>query len=196
MKVLANISLGTAFLSPTEALEDAYRSTLWALEHGADMAILYPMIVKPHTLLDLLYQDNRYRAPSLWALVEVLRRVGPELISRVGISWYKNYSGLPVTEQPTTCELCEADILKRLDDYYATQSWDIVQELSEWPCSCRESWQQSLQESHQETTMPLSERVIESYDYLAEELSLQRYWAKRRDDFLEELLSEVLKSTG
>ncbi|MCK5688654.1 hypothetical protein KAI87_05245 [Myxococcota bacterium] len=183
MTVIANISLGTAFLSPTEAMDDAHQSLLWALSHGADNATLFTMMVKPHTLLHLLHKSERYSAPSLWAMVEVLRRVGPELISKVGISWYRRSFNVPIVQSPTSCELCETDVLSHLDEFFARRSWDVVEELSQWPCSCRSKWEQSLQKP---TTL-LSERVVETYDYLAEELSLQRFWKKRRDDFVPEL---------
>ena len=91
--VYANACLGSAFLSPAEAIDDARATTEWALDNGADMALVFPMHVKAHTLLDWLYQRGDYQPPSFWSLVAVLSEIKPEYLSRVNISWYRGEYG-------------------------------------------------------------------------------------------------------
>ena len=86
--VYANVLLGVPFLTPVEAIQDCVRSVHWALTHGALAVVLFPVHVKPYTLLAWLYERGIYQPPSLWSLVESLRQVGPDLIHQVTISWY------------------------------------------------------------------------------------------------------------
>jgi len=54
----ANVCLGTALLDRTLALRDTLASTRWALTHGADKVVIFPLHVKPFTLLGWLYRQG------------------------------------------------------------------------------------------------------------------------------------------
>ncbi|MCK5690333.1 hypothetical protein KAI87_13735, partial [Myxococcota bacterium] len=180
--------------SDSEAIEDTTRSVEWSLNMGADMAVIFPLIVKPHTLLHILQKDGRYHSPSLWSLVEVLRRLGPKTLlpaesdklPRVGMAWYRNYFSTPAVELADTCEKCYPDVIKLLDEYYKWQSYDIIEELDAYSCECHDSWREGLLLPEK----PLPERVVQAYDYLAKQVSLDRFWQKRREGFLGELHKE------
>ena len=105
--------VGTPFLSPAEAIEDAVRSVRWSIAHGADVAVLLPIHVRPHTVAGTLFGLGRYRSPSWWSLVEALRRLGPELSETVSISWYKNYTTDEFLDSPDTCPACHDRVLAR-----------------------------------------------------------------------------------
>ncbi len=181
--VSANISMGHAFMSPRESIDDAYHSMRWVLEQGVDSTSLFPLLIKPHTLLDFLHRHGRYESPSLWSLVEVLSRLGEESMSKVNIAWYKQWFYDSVIKTPITCEKCSKDVIAHLDEFYGTRSFSIVEELSVYPCDCKKRWRESLDVP----TKPLPERVIESYDWLASELRLERFWKKRREETEREL---------
>ncbi len=186
MSAYANISLGNIFLSPLEAIEDAVRSSVWALSHGADKVILFPLAIRPHTLSELLNDSGRHSPPSLWSLVEVIEQLGPELAPRVLITAYRNNLNIPMKEMPGTCSRCHEDVISLLDDYFGTQSWDKIMQLSAYPCDCHERWRQSLTVPEE----PLLQRVIESYDWLAQELRIERFWKKRREALVAEMSAE------
>lgn len=58
--VLANISLGTAFLSPGAAIGDAERAVRWAMAIGVDACVVFPMQVREWTLLSWLWRHALY----------------------------------------------------------------------------------------------------------------------------------------
>ena len=166
IEVYANVILGAPFLEPAEAIQDAVRSARWALAQGALAAVLFPIHVKPYTLLAWLYERQLYRPPSLWSLIESLHRLGANLSSRVTISWYRNYytDKWKVIASPTTCPTCREAVLNLLDEYRAQRSWAVVQELVALDCACKEEWRRTL-ETPPITGLP--ERVISLYRELA-----------------------------
>lgn len=176
-----NVSLGTAFLSSSEALADAVAATRWGLAAGASNVVLFPLLVRRWTVLAHLYDRGRYAPPSLWSLVEALRRLGPTLVPFVSIAWYRDYSAseggaaasMEVAACPSTCPVCVDDVLAGLDAYRDKQSFAVVEELSRYPCECRTQWQAEL-------TLPdpvlLAHRVRSSYEILGREVLGERWW--------------------
>lgn len=178
VEVYANVSLGTAFLSPIEALEDAYDSTLWALGHGARHVVLFPLHVKPFTLLDKLSQAGRYSTVSLWSLVEILHRLDPALLPCVEIAWYRSYydTNAKIRTSPSTCPHCHTRVVAMLDNYRAEQTRVVVDALMELECECRGAWRASLARPEE----PLVSRVESEYQALAASTGLSEWLEKRR----------------
>jgi len=172
MRLYANVALGLPFLSARETIADAIASARWALDAGADMVDLFAIHVKPFTLTALLFDHSAYQPPSLWSLVEVLRQLGPTLVPRIELSWYKSYlpaeSGL-VLSSPSTCPRCVDRVMKSLDDYRATQDWQVVRALSEFDCDCRAAWRRDVEATPVE---PLSDRVLRAYAGIGRQLDM------------------------
>lgn len=175
-----NVCLGTAFLSTKEAIEDAEASVRWALAHGADLAVLFPVHVRPHTLLAELASLNLYEPPSLWSLIEVLKRLGPELCRRVQISWYRSYYDVEgkILALPTTCDRCRDLVLTLLDRYRDVCSYDTVTQLDEMSCNCKLTWRAAVSAVPRE---PLQARVLAAYEEVAIALRLQSHWRSLSD---------------
>ncbi len=180
--VYANVCLGTAFLSPAEAIDDAVATVRWALDNGADRAVVFPLHIKPYTLLDVLSRDGGYAAPSLWSLVEVLRRLGPTLAGRVEIAWYRSYYDREgkITRSPDTCPHCRDAVVGLLDDYRARQDHGTVDTLSAYPCTCRDAWAASLAATHGAR----ADRVATAYRSLANAFGLGNWLAANGGDLM------------
>lgn len=179
IRVYANICLGAPFLSAEEAIADARQSTEWALTHGADLAVVFPLHVKPYTLLAWLHERDHYRPPSLWSLVEVLSRLDPALLSRVTVSWYRrDYGpGAHLIQSPTTCPQCLPRVLRWLDRFRESPSRRSLQPLIAEQCECRVLWREEVAAVPQKT---LPVRVLEQYDKLAEDFGLSEWWTEHR----------------
>ncbi len=170
-----NVSLGSAFLSPAEAIEDAVRTIRWIHDLGVHSAVVFPLHVKPYTLLDHLQAMGLYEPPSLWSLVEVLTRCADQS-SRVEISWYRSYydDDTKIRRSPHTCAGCYSQVLSLLDRYRAEQSAEAIAELDAVDCSCRTEWRKQMKQSPE---APLAERLISAYCLLVEKFGLEMWWA-------------------
>ena len=195
IRVYSNICIGTPFLTAKEAIEDARRSVKWALAHGADVAVVFPMHVKPFTLLGWLYERGLYQPPSLWALIEVLACVDPIFLPQITISWYRGNYGPPsgLIRSPTTCPLCQSRVLELLDHFREDPSRTTLDALTAEECTCKELWQKEVASA---PDTPLVVRVQHHYDYLAKEFGLLSLWGEFQDVFLTESLGSTLYQDG
>ncbi len=187
VEVYSNVALGSAFLSPGEAIEDAVRSIEWSLRHGADLALLFPMHVKTNTLLSWLHERGEYEPPSLWSLIEVLRSIDPPLLPRLTISWYRSDYGddSSVIASPTTCPSCETRVMASLDAFRSNASTETLGSLTALDCDCRAEWRSKI--AVRPDTV-LSERVYASYERIAEGFGLKDWWAAHSEEVHNELL--------
>jgi len=92
MEYQLNLMLGAPFLSREEQLEDAERSLRWALEHAA-YAALFPLTVKPHTLLNFAFEHGLYSPVTGLMTAELLHRFTPEELGRIDLLWQGNAEG-------------------------------------------------------------------------------------------------------
>lgn len=145
--VTANIALGIPFLSEKAQIEDTKKTMRWALDIGVDTVVVFPIHVKPGTLVHCLYENGLYQCVSLWSLVEVLKSIHVQEREKVQISWYKNYYSNPkkIVNSPTTCNQCYANVIHLLDQYKNSCSMDIVSQLDQYSCDCKKEYMDRLQ---------------------------------------------------
>lgn len=186
VEVYANVSLGTAFLTPREALDDAARSVEWALGNGADLVLVFPMHVKRNTLLAWLYDQGRYEPPSLWSLVEVVKSVDPRHLAKVNVAWYRgDYGTDPGTlASPSSCPHCQPRVLQALDRHRARPTASSLDELARLDCRCRRLWLETVSAS---PGQDLRTRVFAEYQALAADFGLAEWWSTNADAVLGEL---------
>lgn len=189
LRVLANVSLGTAMLSPRHAIEDAERSIRWAIDAGVDACVVFPLHVREWTLLSWLWRHNRYQPVSLWSLVEVLQRVGRDYPGRVSAAWYRDYddgvgevgaaTSMPILTSPTSCPDCAADVETALDEYRDSADTAVLDRLVERACPCRTEWLRTLDEP------PFD--VGEAYQSIGNAIMGPAWWDARGADVIKEL---------
>lgn len=192
---VSNVLLGAPFLTEDEAIESAVGTVRWALANGSHICVLFPSNVKGWTLQEWLWERDLYRTPSLWSLVEALRRMGPETARSVVLSWYSTTPtdprrlaqvSDPLREAPVTCPLCQDKVIAALDMFNAGGEYDIILELSRLDCACREEWQDRIARQTA-SSAPLGERVLGVYDRIAAELVGDAWWGVHRERVAREI---------
>jgi archaeosine synthase beta-subunit len=183
------IMVGVPFLSAGEAVEDTVASIKWALEHDIDYCAVFPMHIKPWTVVDWLYQHRRYAPISLWAVVEVLMRFSAQQLGHIGICWHRPRpdQAHPLYEAPslapTTCPICVEQVLRIMDSYrFSSDRAGLVSRLGEISCKCKDEWALKLPE--QLAGPPLEERVRNAYEEMGRDLLGADWWAQHGDAVL------------
>lgn len=178
--VYANVCLGTAFLDRAVAVRDTLASVRWALASGATNVVVFPLHVKPFTLLDVLHRGGAYRAVSLWDLVEVLHALGPRDCARTEIAWYRSYydTDAKVSTSPVGCPACTPWLLAGLDRYRATQDWGVVDELEASRCGCAPP--RALAAALPADDGAVVASLLEHYALVARMLELEPTWRRMR----------------
>jgi radical SAM enzyme (TIGR01210 family) len=133
-----NVSLGTAILNESEAIQDAATSVATALRWGADLILIFPMHVRENTLLAWLHREALYQPPSLWSFARVLDLLPEALLPRINLSWYRaDYGDRRPIASPTSCSKFEHRLLSALDAYRENPSARALRRIQMIEC-CRE----------------------------------------------------------
>jgi radical SAM enzyme (TIGR01210 family) len=184
VELYANVSLGTAFLTHREAVRDAVWTARWALGNGADRVVVFPLHIKPYTLLDLLAGRGLYQPVSLWDLVDVLASLGPELSDRVEIAWYKSYydTAAKISRSPVGCASCTGWLVEGLDRYRGAQDYAVVEELLGRRCPCA-----NARPPAPTLDGDLPERVWRFHALLMEAYELGPLWSRYAERYREDI---------
>ena len=153
MQVLTNIIIGTPFLSTKEQLDDSLKSVLWCFENGVDEVDLFPINVKPYTILKDLYDSNEYQVISHWLVIELLNQIPVKYLNKVYLAWYGNreleYENGEHSILPKSCPKCHQNImdfytkfLSNNDNIYRKRLIDNL--ISNSVCNCYDKLLRSL----------------------------------------------------
>jgi len=192
---VSNVLLGAPFLSEEEAIESAVGTVRWALANGSHICVLFPSNVKGWTLQEWMWERGMFRTPSLWSLIEGLRRMGPEITRSVVLSWYSTTPtdprrleqvSDPLREAPVTCPLCQDRVVAALDAFNAGGGFGIIEELSRFDCACRREWADLLAREARNPA-PLVDRLFVAYDRIATELLGGGWWRSNQGKLRDEM---------
>jgi len=115
MKVIANVLIGIPFLSEEQQVKNALDSIIWCFNNQVDEVDLFPMNIRPFTLLQELYLKEEYKLISHWMVIEVLSLIPKNYLSEIYIAWYGNrdlkYEDNLHSIFPTSCSGCEQDLI-------------------------------------------------------------------------------------
>lgn len=114
-----NIMVGMPFLSPQEQFDDALYTVRWCAAHGG-RPILFPMNIKPYTLLMEVYRAGLYQPISQWFVPLLLDSLPENILEQATVAWYGNRE--EVYEEsgeravfPMACPACTAAVREFYD---------------------------------------------------------------------------------
>lgn len=173
-----NIALGAPFLSEIQMIADTLNSIQWAYQHGIDECYVFPIGVKPGTLVEWLWQNNLYSPPSLWSMIYVLKNIPLDYLDSTTLAWHKSYYNKLRIEAvlpsvlPTTCPKCQDDVIDLLDQYIAFRDYALLDKLEKWQCSCKDIWQLRLEQTD---ASPISEANT-AYELIGKNILGEEWW--------------------
>lgn len=113
-KIELNIMLGLPFLSAKEQLSDVKNTINWVIAHNCE-PVVFPINIKPHTLLRYAYERGFYKPVSAWLIIKLLNDLDDEALTKTIIAWYGNrdepYADDVPTVLPVSCEKCRQKLL-------------------------------------------------------------------------------------
>jgi len=185
IEIYVNISLGNAFLSWQEIINDTIKSINFAFKNGSSKVVLFPIHIKPNTFINWLYQNGFYQPMSLWLLVDVLNSVDKNLLKNIEIAWYKSYyeDNSKMVYSPTTCPKCRNRAIELLDEYRATCEYSVIDRLNKIECDCKIEYKEKLKQSDNLLDRTINIYKIAVNEILKEELD-NRFIEKMRDEYV------------
>ena len=153
-----NIMLGMPFLSISDQFLDTISTIKWALQHNCNV-VLFPINIKPFTLLYHMYENGFYQPISQWLLIALLCSLPVEQLSRITIAWYGNreqkYDHLAQHAIfPSTCSKCQKSFMPFYKIFNSLESSEarktlLNQLLMKRECNCLERVNESIIQSDQ-----------------------------------------------
>ncbi len=172
-----NILFGLPFLSEKEQLLDTKNAISWAFEHNCN-AVLFPINVKPYTLLMNMYENGYYKPVSHWQLLLLLDEIEPEQLSRITISYYGNreenfYDKNHRAILPECCPICKNPLMDFYDAFYKEdhcfQKKNLLNHILNFnKCECLKKQKERLSYFDEHT---FEEKYINYTDFLQSKLT-------------------------
>ncbi len=163
------IILGKPFLTPAEDIRDTVNSVKFSFDHGCFMCVVFASNLQPFTLNRYLWSKGRFRPPSLWSLLAIIKELGPELGRKVALKGLTKDLPYAPPVVATTCPKCNDRATAAVRRWDYGRDWNDIESV--WgSCECFKTWEATLRE---EPTEPLRERVEKGYRLIMSELGLE-----------------------
>lgn len=144
-EVETNIMVGLPFLNAREQLQEALDTVTWSFARQCKV-VLFPINIKPYTLLMRMYQKGIYSPVSHWLLILLLNSLPVEKLGEVTIAWYGNReekynNNASTTVFPSSCPQCRKKLMQFYSDFldesdYRKRKYLIEQLTATCECAC------------------------------------------------------------
>ena len=110
--------LGLPFLSVKEQIIDTYNTVKWGFLHDC-RAVVFPINIKPYTLLYHMNKTGFYNPISYWSIIFLLDMFKPEELSKITIAWYGDRDeGDPFSNDKTLFPMCCDKCYPKLMEFF------------------------------------------------------------------------------
>lgn len=165
-----NILVGMPLLTTAEQITDVLNSINWCLKRNAEV-VLFPINIKPYTLLYSLYENDMYQPISHWLLIHILSLVDECYLSKIDISYWgdrdDSYSNKKVIF-PSACKRCRSKINNFYSLYLSAHNSELRKMhinslLESADCNCYNAFVSKL---HTVSSDSIDTRLEKLYEYL------------------------------
>lgn len=118
-KVEANCLFGMPFISLEKQFEDTIESIKWLVNNGVSLVNLFPMNIKPYTLLYKLYKEGVYKPVKHKDFITLLKKIPKEYIDKIYLCWYGNRT-LDYSKDETVLPIIDGYDYEKLMNFYQT----------------------------------------------------------------------------
>lgn len=175
-----NIMIGVPFLSAKEQFEDAVATVQWAFARRCE-PVLFPMNIKPYTLLMDMYKAGFYQPISQWMLPLILDTMTEDQLEKTNIAWYGNREAIynPAGERvvfPQACPACTEAVRNFYQRFLTVRNGHdrkaiLHRILSPRSCGCLREARTKVAENH---TISFEQRYTAYTSHLAAMTSEQK----------------------
>lgn len=113
----ANILFGIPFLSIDKQIKDCINSIKWCFNNNIDKVNLFPINIKPYTLLYKLYENGQYSPVRHKDFIEVIKKIPKEYLNKIHLCWYGNRE-LQYNKVKTILPECKKNEYHKIMEFY------------------------------------------------------------------------------
>jgi hypothetical protein len=158
----AHLILKPPFLTEKEAIEDIIFSIKKIfLDRLGDEIVVMIMNLRPYTLTWEMNKIGYYELPSIWSVIEIIKKIGPDLCKKIHFNGIvvsnNNYNNIKIVRH---CKDCGGILLPKLIKFKRPNSdmWkDLIDTADRINCKCKKEWRSSINQKEQ---LPLEHRIV------------------------------------
>ncbi len=188
---VANVLVGIPFLNEYQNIQTAVNSINSLLKKGVDTIVLFPVNIKPYTIVFWLFRNGFYKSISLWSYIEVLNKIETKYLNNIELSWYKDTSKNPIYKNgvtaPITCLKCNNEVLSLLDEFSQSKEnrIEILNKLNQIKCDCKDKWKDNLNNKDN-----LKDNILKIFPKMANQILNENFWQKNGKILEKEILND------
>ena len=173
-----NVIFGMPFMNAKEQMEDTEKTLHWVFQRQC-RAVVFPINIKPYTLLSHIYRTGFYQPVSHWLLILLLDYLPITYLSNITVAYYGNrnedYQNVKGrTVFPICCKICKPLLIEFYQLFNTESNADgrklLLQNLLEKiSCDCLTKEVEKLESCSDDTTF--IQRYLVYEDLLRSKLS-------------------------
>ena len=158
---MAFLMIKPPFLTEEEAVNDTVDSIRYLSELGIKESILCATRVTPNTIVQILHDENNFKSPWLWSVVEVLKQAAkefPESLPRAAISEMAPQKDIEaiITQN---CNKCSSRVVEAISQFNMDHDISLLEDLD---CDCRKTYfEQRADEAEKFKNYPIRDRIVD-----------------------------------
>lgn len=175
-----NILVGLPLLNIKEQINDAVQSIEWCIRRKTEI-VLFPLNIKPYTLVFHLYQKKIIQPISQWLLIYVLTLIDERYLDRIDLAYWGNRKDSSDDEKiifPQCCPICENEIINFYNNYSRKKTWmerkNLLNEIiMSTKCQCFNNIKKQAENTQNDKN--IYDRLSFVYKYLESEFKGELY---------------------
>ena len=130
---LSYVFLKPIYLDEGKAIEEAIDTIKYAFRANSDEVALESAFIQKGTIMEKLYNENKFRPPWLWSIIKVIEKTRHLGLVRLG--GFEDEP--PPIAIPQNCLQCSKNVQEAMQKYRETYDLDNLKYLD---CQCKKEW--------------------------------------------------------
>ena len=171
-----HVILKPPFLTEKEAIEDSIKTIKYIINELKSYVIFIPVNMRiGGTLTKWLNEKGLYNIPMLWSVLEVIMALSEKELEKFIIPAFE--SSYTLEQVSINCDKCTRKIRELILNFQYTKNKKFIEEAINIKCECKNIWKEKLKEK----ALPLPERVIKNYEFIAKEILGDNWWTENKN---------------
>ncbi len=171
-----HVILKPPFLTEKEAIEDSIKTIKYVINELKVYVIFIPVNMRiGGTLTKWLNEKGLYNIPMLWSVLEVIMALSEKELEKFIIPAFE--SSYTLQQVSENCDKCTRRIRELILNFQYTKNKKFIEGAMNIKCGCKDIWKERLKEK----ALPLRERIIKNYEFIAKEILGNNWWIENKN---------------
>ena len=163
----AHVIFKPPFLTEKEAIGDVVNSVKELFRDNlSDFVVIMTMNLKPMTFLKKLEKEGLYKLPSIWSVIEIIKRLGPDACQHIFFNGFITDRGSSV-KIVKGCDYCSPLLMPKILNFNRPnkKQWrELIKFSKSISCPCKIDWKKEM---NRQNKTSIESRIISRLNLLS-----------------------------